>query len=108
MGQALIHVGKKIPMFKYILSLLLLLLLSSSKVWTIETGRICLAPLPKPRQMQVAPWEVIGTKGATDFYVKIGDKRPEQLYTQEASWISSIELEKEYTLQILKENAVQE
>lgn len=81
-------------------------LLCSYAVASAESGRICLAPLPQQAEVRPFPWDIIADEGASDFWVQMNERSPVQLFNTKVSWISNLEIDRQYQLQIVKDKNV--
>jgi hypothetical protein len=70
-----------------------------------DNGRICLAPLPVPREGIRPPWHELSENGLVDYFVKVDNRDPVQLSKSEVSWISNLSVDESHKLIVL-ENSV--
>ena len=89
-------------------SILLILSFMSTSSFAADLGRICIAPLPIPREAQSPPWKIDSSNGLTDFYVKVNGREPIQASTSKVAWINELSPDVEHSVTILKGSTVRE
>lgn len=87
--------------------LFMLCIMSASSLGT-DLGRVCIAPLPTPKEGIPPPWKIDSSNGLTDFYVKINDREPIQTSSSKVVWLNEINPAMEHSITILKGTTTKE